>query len=140
MGLPVNAKMQLYNTVVDGKLNEFKALIQRGYPVLEEISAKNYAWTPFHYAMHFGQWEITKYIMEYLGQRGTLDLALRMRSSDGRTPILCLLRSTAINTQKKRELLGRLLNTFPNVEITDELRKEIKGRDFMDVLRAAGRN
>lgn len=140
VNLPVNAKMQLYNTVVEGKLNEFKALVQRGYPVLEEISAKNYAWTPFHYAMHFGQWDITKYIMEHLTQRGILELALRMRSSDGRTPILCLLRSTAISTQKKRELLGRLLTAYPNVEINDELRKEIKGRDFMDVLRAAGRN
>ena len=65
--LSISEKMDLYNAAVEGKVSEFKLLIEvKKFPILEEVSAKNYGWTPFHYAMHYGKWEIIKYIMNYL--------------------------------------------------------------------------
>jgi len=60
--LPINQKMELYNSCVEGRLEEFKNLVvSKKYPMLEEVSAHNYYWTPLHYAMHYGQIEIIKF-------------------------------------------------------------------------------
>lgn len=44
--LDVNSKMILYQQTVRGDLNEFKKLIDKGFPILEEVSAAKYYWTP----------------------------------------------------------------------------------------------
>ena len=50
--LDVNTKMILYQAAVKGELNDFKKLISRGYPMLEEVSPASFYWTPLHYAKH----------------------------------------------------------------------------------------
>jgi len=127
--LSISEKMDLYNAAVEGRVPDFKKLVEvNNFPILEEVSAKSYGWTPFHYAMHYGKWEIIKYIMNYLNARHQLNLALMLKSSDGRCPLLCLLRSNTVNIEKKKEIFGNILNEFKNITISDEVKKELKNR------------
>ena len=84
--------MILYQHTVKGDLNEFKKLIDKGYPLLEEVSAANYYWTPLHYAMHYGKMEIAFFILDILTQQGKYNMAMELESNDKRTPVLCLLK------------------------------------------------
>jgi hypothetical protein len=134
-GLPIQQKMELYNAAVEGKLNEFKALItEKKYPILEEVSAHNYYWTPLHYAMHYGQSDIVFYIMNYLNSLDTLALAMKLQSDDGRCPLLCLLRSNSLSTEKKKEILERILPKF-EFELSPDAKKEIRNRDMDYILK-----
>jgi hypothetical protein len=133
--LSVSQKMELYNTCVEGKLNEFKNLVvTKKYPMLEEVSAHNYFWTPLHYAMHYGQMDIIKFIFDQLKKQNKLDAALRLESNDGRCPILCLLRSNNLNLDKKKELLTNIL-TMHNFPLSTEAKKEAKNRDMESILK-----
>jgi hypothetical protein len=133
--LSVSQKMELYNTCVEGKLNDFRNLVLvKKYPMLEEVSAHNYFWTPLHYAMHYGQLEIIKFIFEQLKKQNKLDAALRLESNDGRCPILCLLRSNNLNLDKKKELLNGILSMH-NFPLSAEAKKEAKNRDMESILK-----
>ena len=133
--LSVTQKMEMYNACVEGRLTEFKNLVQISkYPVLEEVSAHNYYWTPLHYAMHYGQVEIIKFIFEHLRKQGKLDAAMRLESNDGRCPILCLLRSNNLNIDKKKEILNTVLSLH-NFSMSPEAKKEAKNRDMENLLK-----
>jgi len=138
--LPINQKMELYNSCVEGRLEEFKNLvINKKYPMLEEVSAHDYYWTPLHYAMHYGQIEIIKFLMEQLKAKGIHESAMRIESNDGRCPLLCLLRSNSINVDKKKEILTKFLQMYPNTNLSNEVRKEIKSRDMDAILKKFGK-
>ena len=94
--LDVNSKMILYQAAVKGELDEFKKLISKGFPILEEVSAANFYWTPLHYAMHYGKMDIAFYIMDLLAEQGKYKKAMALESNDNRTPVLCLLKSKNI--------------------------------------------
>ena len=127
--LSISEKMDLYNAAVEGRVPDFKKLIEvNNFPILEEVSAKSYGWTPFHYAMHYGKWDIIKYIMNYLNDHNQLNLALMLKSSDGRCPLLCLLRSNTVNIEKKKEIFSNIMKEFKNINISDEVMKELKNR------------
>jgi hypothetical protein len=132
--LAINKKMELYNSCVDGKLEEFKNLVlDKKYPVLEEVSAHNYFWTPLHYAMHYGQWEIINFICSLLKSKNQLDGAMRLESNDGRCPLLCLLKSNSIPIDKKSVILSKFLCTF-QVILSQEVKNEIITRKFDNLL------
>lgn len=134
-GLPVNQKMSLYNSCVEGKLEEFKNLvITKNYPVLEEVSARNYYWTPLHYAMHYGQWEIINFICSFLKSKNHLDAAMRLESNDGRCPLMCLLKSNSIQINKKSEILSKLLATYQISQLSSEVKNEIFTRKLENFL------
>lgn len=134
-GLPVQNKMELYNAAVEGKLNEFKTLIlDKKYPILEEVSAHNYYWTPLHYAMHYGQYDIIHFIMFYFNGTEKLKLAMKLLSDDGRCPLLCLLRSNSLSASKKMDILDKLLSKF-DFDISPECKKEIRNRDMDYILK-----
>ena len=127
--LSISEKMDLYNAAVEGRVPDFKKLIEvNNFPILEEVSAKSYGWTPFHYAMHYGKWEIIKYIMNYLNDHNQLNLALMLKSSDGRCPLLCLLRSNTVNIEKKKEIFANIMKEFKYINISDEVMKELRNR------------
>ncbi|MCQ2818230.1 MAG: hypothetical protein MJ252_13265 [archaeon] len=127
-------KMELYKCCTEGRTPNFAVLIERkGYPILEEISAKNFGWTPLHYGMHYGKLEIVDYILGYLQRQGTLYMAMKLRSSDNRTPLLCLLRSSNINPAVKKEIFIKLCNKY-KLEIDNELKTELRGRKMEDML------
>lgn len=128
-------KMELYKCCTEGKKSNFANLVERkGYPILEEISAKNFGWTSLHYGMHYGKIEIIEYILNYLKDRGNLEMAMYLRSSDGRTPLLCLLRSSNIDVKTKKQIFTAICNKF-KLAITEEVRYELGGRKMDDVLR-----
>ena len=133
--LSISEKMDLYNAAVEGRVSDFKNLIEvKQFPILEEVSAKNYGWTPFHYAMHYGKWDIIKYIMQYLHNHQQLNLALMLKSSDGRCPLLCLLRSNTVNIEKKKEIFSNILQNFKYIPINEEVMKELKTRGLAYLL------
>ena len=132
--LDPNEKMVLYQAAVKGDLDEFKRLIQKGYPLLEEVSAKDYFWTPLHYAMHYGKMEIAFYIMNELHRKGLYNQVMDLESNDKRTPVLCLLKSNALSTLNKRECFRKLVERY-TIKYTDQVLKEIKNRNFEDLVR-----
>ena len=132
--LDVNSKMILYQSTVRGDLNEFKKLIDKGYPILEEVSAANYYWTPLHYAMHYGKMEIAFYILDLLTQQGKYNMAIELESNDKRTPVLCLLKSNALSISDKKEYFTRLVQRY-KIFCDERTLREIKNRNLEDIYR-----
>jgi hypothetical protein len=133
--LDINEKMALYSYAVEGNLAEFKKCIEeRGYPILEEVSAKTFYWTPLHYAMHYGKVEIIIYIMKFLEKKGMLENAMKLESNDNRDPLSCLLKSNAIQNQVKRSTLQAILKQNFQFTISNEVKREIRNRNLEDLL------
>ena len=132
--LDVNSKMVLYQTAVKGDLNEFRKLITRGYPLLEEVSAKNFYWTPLHYAMHYGKMEIAFFIMDTLKEKGLYNKAMSLESNDKRTPVLCLLKSNALSSNTKAECFRRLVERYP-INCNEHVLKEIRNRNLEEIYK-----
>ena len=133
--LNVNQKMELYSATVDGRINDFKNLVlNKGYPILEEVSAKDYSWTSLHYAMHYGKWEIIKFILDYMNQKGELLNTMKLESNDKRCPLACLLKSNSLKYEIKKNILINLVNSY-NLEFSPEIVKELKNRNLDFILR-----
>jgi ankyrin repeat protein len=137
--LSIDQKMELYYTCTEGRLDDFRNLvIKKKYSILEEISYKNYYWTPLHYAMHYGQFEIIKFILDHLKDQNIIEPALRLQSSDGRCPILCLLKSNHLSDSRKEELFEKLLKNY-YFSITKEIKREALTRGFEKTLKRYGK-
>jgi hypothetical protein len=137
--LPINQKMEMYSAAIEGKIAEFQNLvINKKYPILEEVSAHNYYWTSLHYAMHYGQIEIVLFITEILKSTSKLELAMKLLSDDDRCPILCLLRSNSLVLEKKKDIMDKLISKY-NFEISNDVRKEMRNRDMEYILRKYNR-
>ena len=132
--LDVNSKMILYQTAVKGDVNEFRKLINKGYSMLEEVSAKNFFWTPLHYAMHYGKMEIAFYIMEELKKKRLYNKAMSLESNDKRTPVLCLLKSNALSSGNKADCFRRLVERYPII-VNEQVLKEIKNRNLEEIYK-----
>ena len=132
--LDVNSKMILYQAAVKGDLGEFKRLISKGFPMLEEVSAANYYWTPLHYAMHYGKMEIAFYILDKLKEQGKYRMGMALESNDNRTPVLCLLKSNALSLSDKKEYFTRLVQNY-QIFCDDRTYKEIKNRNLEGIYK-----
>jgi len=133
--LDVNSKMILYQTAVKGDLNEFRKLIEvKKYPLLEEVSAKTFYWTPLHYAMHYGKMEIAFFIMDKLREKGLYNKAMALESNDKRTPVLCLLKSNALSSNAKAECFRKLVERYPIV-VNESVLKEIRNRNLEEIYK-----
>ena len=124
--------MILYQNTVKGDLNEFKKLIDRGFPLLEEVSAANYYWTPLHYAMHYGKMEIAFFILDILTKQGKYNMAMELESNDKRTPVLCLLKSNALSLSDKKEYFTKLVQRY-KIYCDERTLREIKNRNLDDI-------
>jgi len=134
--LPVKQKMELYEAAVKGNLSEFKNLIlNKMFPILEEVSAHNFFWTSLHYAMHYGQIEIVMFILEHLNSSSTLESAMLLESSDGRCPLLCLLRSNSLDLAKKKDIVEKIFSKYNTLNISAEVKKEMSNRDMDSLLK-----
>ena len=123
-------KKDLYNSVSEGNLEKFMSLIKdKKYNILEEISASSYYWTSFHYAMHYGQLGISLFIIEFYNKINELNEVMRLESNDGRCPIMCLLKSNALNTVNKKAYLEKIFGKY-KFFISNEIKRELKNRDF----------
>ena len=136
--LTTDEKMKFYNSVIAGNLEEFKGYIngtntRKPYNIFEEVSVPGYKWTTFHYAMHYGKWEIIKYIFEYLINLNLLDKALNIKSKDNRCPILCLLKSNALSYKEKLIVFSNIVENF-DIPIRREVKKELINRSMEDLI------
>ena len=136
--LGTNEKMNFYQAVIDGNLDAYKRYIQgsqydQPYNIFEEVSAPGYGWTTFHYAMHYAKWNIIKFIIEYLFANGKLEVGFRLKSKDGRCPLLCLLKSNALKPEVKKETFKKIITNFA-IPVSDEVKKELTNRGFGDLI------
>jgi hypothetical protein len=128
-------KNEIYNMCVDGDLKKFSKLIyEYKFPLLEEISVNEFYWTPLHYAMHYGQFELICFIFDYLDNQHLLEAVLRLKSNDGRCPFLCLLKSNSISSEEKSIIFDKLYFKY-NIKTTAEIRKELESRDYRSLLK-----
>ena len=112
--LDVDSKNILYQQIVDGNFN--------------------YYWTPLHYAMHFGKMEIAFYILVLLIKQGKYNMAMKLQSNDGRTPVLCLLKSSELSLSDKKEYFTRLVQRY-KIFCDDITFEEIKDRDLEEIYK-----
>jgi len=127
-------KKNLHNAIVEGNIGLFKTFIlEKKYPIFEEISAKNYFWTSIHYAMHYGKWNIIDFCLKYLKEKGLFEKGMKMRSNDNRCPLLCLLKSNSLKNEDKRIIFEKLVKEY-EISITPDIRKEVIARNFGDIL------
>ena len=135
--LSMNDKMNFYQAVIDGNLEAYKRYVNGTYGVkydiFEEVSAPGYGWTTFHYAMHYAKWEIIKFIINYLINNGKLEVGFRLKSKDGRCPLLCLLKSNALKGDVKRDTFEKIISTF-TIPVSNEVIKELKNRKYEDLI------
>ena len=124
--LTMNDKMNFYQAVIDGNLEAYKRYVLGSYGtiynIFEEVSAPGYGWTTFHYAMHYAKWEIIKFIINYLIKNNKLEIGFRLKSKDGRCPLLCLLKSNALKPEVKRDTFDKIITNF-TVPVSDEVIK-----------------
>ena len=132
-----NDKMNFYQSVIDGNLEAYKRYILgtygEKYNIFEEVSAPGYGWTTFHYSMHYAKWNIIKFIFEYLEQQNKLEIGLRLKSKDGRCPLLCLLKSNALKADVKKDTFSKIISNF-TIPVSDEVKKELNNRGMGDLI------
>ena len=138
--LTPDEKSNFYNSAINGSLEEFKSYLNgtatsgKHYNIFEEVSQPGHKWTVFHYAMHYGKWEIIKFIIEYLKLLNLLDKALEMKTNDNRCPLLCLLKSSALKPEEKKIIFTDILNNF-DITISNEVKEELYNRNMQDLLK-----
>ena len=135
--LNMNEKMNFYQAVIDGDIDTYKKYVLGAYGtpynIFEEVSAPGYGWTTLHYAMHYAKWEIIKFIINYLIDNKKLEIGFRLKSKDGRCPLLCLLKSNALKGETKHDTFYNIITNF-NVPVSDEVIKELKNRKYDDLI------
>ena len=136
--LSTDDKMRFYQSVIDGNLEAYKRFVQgtqysQPFNIFEEVSAPGYGWTTFHYAMHYAKWNIIKYIIEYLFNNNKVEIGFKLKSKDGRCPLLCLLKSNALKPDIKRETFAKIISNF-TIPVSEEVIKELKNRQLTDLI------
>lgn len=127
-------KLELYNATIEGNIPLLKQLlVDKQYPIFEEISQTGFKWTPLHYAMHYGKIDVITFLLDIIVQKGILINAMKLTSSDGRCPILCLLKSNNLQTENKKSILKTILKTY-KIKVSDTVMAEIRKRNMGDVL------
>ena len=58
---------------------------------------------------------------------------LRLKSKDGRCPLLCLLKSNALKLDIKKDTFDKIISNF-SIPISSEVRKELENRGFKELL------
>ena len=62
--LKVQQKMEIYTASTQGLLLDMEQLISKGVTLLEEVSKSGYYWTAFHFASHYGQADVLRFIID----------------------------------------------------------------------------
>ena len=136
--LTTDNKMRFYQSVIEGNLDYYKQLIHgttysQPFNIFEEVSSPGYGWTTFHYAMHYAKWNIIQFIIQYLFAHKKIEIGCRLKSKDGRCPLLCLLKSNALKPDVKRETFDKIISNF-TIPVSDEVIKELNNRGLNDLV------
>jgi len=128
--LSAKEKKDFYHSVISNDLESFKnfiygTLIRAPYDIFEEISQKGYGSTIFHYAMHYGRINMINFIIEYLYSQNKIFIAFKLKSNDGRCPLLYLLKSKDLSHQTKLDIFNKIVNTF-SIPVSQEVEDQLK--------------
>ena len=128
--LSTKEKMDFYNSVMNNDLEKFKSFIfgtpkRPPYNIFEEVSKEGYGWTVFHYAMHYGKIDIIKFIIGYLYSQNKISIAFKLKSNDGRCPLLCLLKSKNLKPEVKVDVFNKIISTF-SIPISDPVKERLE--------------
>ncbi|MCQ2818679.1 MAG: hypothetical protein MJ252_15540 [archaeon] len=133
--LDTTQKMTLYKAAIQGRLFDFKDLVEnKHFPILEEVSAHSYYWTPLHYAMHYGKEEIIFYILDTMEAKGELNYVMNLQSDDNRCPIKCLLKSNSVPNDVKIKIIQKIFDKY-EFDISKELVQELKNRNLENLIK-----
>lgn len=139
--LTIENKGAFYAATIEGNLELYKMYVngtekQKPFNIFEEVSAAGYYWTTFHYAMHYGKWNIISFIIETLTLKGRIDIGLKLKVNDGRCPLLCLLKSNILKPEQKRNIFDKIITNFV-IPISDEVRSILELKGFKDLAERA---
>ena len=128
--LSIKEKKDFYNSVMDNDLEKFKSFVfgtpnRPPYDIFEEVSQKGYRWTVFHYAMHYGKLDLIKFIIGYLYSQNKISIAFKLKSNDGRCPLLCLLKSKALKPETKVDVFNKIISTF-SIPISEPVKERLE--------------
>jgi len=126
----IKEKMELYTSSTKGKLEDLKNVLENStkkYSVTEEISKSGYYWTVFHYASHYGHYDILAYLIEHLDNNADRYEIFNMQTTEGKTPLFCAILSGDIKVPEKQKIIKLWFDTN-NVDLT--LRKQ-SGDDLL---------
>lgn len=127
-------KMEIYNAVVKGDVENFKFMVLNlKYPYLEEISTHKEYWTSLHYAMHYGQLPVITFILEIANEQNKLEQVMRLESKDGRCPLLCMLKSNFLSDKLKEKIVDNIFTKF-SFSVSTVVKKELHLRDMNNIL------
>ena len=132
-------KLELHNAAKDDDIDRFKILLcgsptKKPYPIFEEVSAPGYRWTCIHYAFHYASWNCIRYILDYLIPLNYIKIVMDMKTKDNRCPLLCLLKSNAIKSDKKRDIFNKIITNY-NIPVNDAVIKELENRGMGDLVK-----
>lgn len=74
--------------------------------------------------MHYGKLELIKFIIAYLYSQNKISIAFKLKSNDGRCPLLCLLKSNALTPEVKLDVFNKIVTTF-SIPISDAVKKRL---------------
>lgn len=132
--LETNDKMKFYLSIINEDIYNFKSFLnEKKYNIFEEISTNGKCFTPFHYAMHYGKWNIIKFIIEYLYSHNLIEIGFRLKSKDGRCPLLCLLKSNNLNEKDEKKIFTKILENYI-IPVNEEVKSELVKRGFKDLI------
>ena len=74
--------------------------------------------------MHYGKKKLIEFIIEYLQSQNKLSIALRLKSKDGRCPLLCLLKSDALKKNNKLDIFKEICSKY-SLPINDAVQQRL---------------
>ena len=96
--------MELYTSSTKGKLDELKKIIEdpdKKLSVTEEISKSGFYWNVFHYASHYGHYDVLEYLIDLHWDNPNKYDIFNLQTSDGRTPLICVVISGDVKMEIK---------------------------------------
>ena len=72
-------------------------------------------------------------IMLCMIKTNKLEVGFRLKSKDGRCPLLCLLKSNALKPDVKRDTFDKIITTF-TIPVSEEVIKELRNRKYNELI------
>lgn len=62
-----------------------------------------------------------------------IEIGFRLKSKDGRCPLLCLLKSNNLNEKDKKKIFTKILENYI-IPVNEEVKSELVKRGFKDLI------
>jgi len=128
--LPIDKKLEIFNTIKDGFQMKFKSLVYTKKIALEDIFTHKECWTSLHCAMHYGNEEIIIYLMNLFSEDNSLPLVMKIKTDDNRTPLMCLIKSIYVNLDTKNRIIKNIADRYALLTFEEEIINECIARKY----------